>query len=72
MKIELHQEENEKTFFVKCNVCGHVLKDWIGSTPCCGSIAYECNEDGTNVSDKVNLYGFITSTENNEDARKNS
>ena len=58
MKIQLHPQEEEKDFFVKCNVCKHVYKNWIGSTYCCGSIAYQCNEDGSNESDTINLFGF--------------
>lgn len=30
----------EKDFIVVCNVCGTVYTNWVGSTPCCGSIAY--------------------------------
>lgn len=60
MNIELHPKEEENDFHVKCNVCGQVLKNWIGSTPCCGSIAYSCDEDGSNVSDTIQLFGFIS------------
>lgn len=44
----------EKEFWVECNVCKHRLKNWVGSTPCCGSIAWVI-EDGK-VTDKVKLY----------------
>lgn len=27
-------------FWVECNVCKTQLKNWTGSTPCCGSIAW--------------------------------
>jgi hypothetical protein len=27
-------------FWVECNVCKQQLKNWTGSTPCCGSIAW--------------------------------
>lgn len=30
----------KRDFFVECNVCGSRLKNWSGSTPCCGSIAF--------------------------------
>lgn len=60
MNIELHPKEEEKDFFVKCNVCGQILKNWIGSTACCGSIAYSCDEDGGNVTDTIQLFGFIS------------
>lgn len=32
--------ESESDFWVECNVCKTQLKNWTGSTPCCGSIAY--------------------------------
>ena len=59
MDIVLHPNEVKKDFFVKCNCCNQILTNWVGSTPCCGSIAYSCNEDGSNVSDAVHLYGAI-------------
>lgn len=31
---------SENDFWVECNVCKTQLKNWTGSTPCCGSIAY--------------------------------
>jgi hypothetical protein len=40
-------------FWVECNVCKQQLKNWTGSTPCCGSIAWVI-EDG-NVTNKTNL-----------------
>jgi hypothetical protein len=57
--INLHPKENEEKFYVKCNVCGHVLEDWIGSTPCCGSIAYTCDADGGNESKDIHLFGVF-------------
>lgn len=30
----------KQDFWVECNVCKTQLKNWTGSTPCCGSIAY--------------------------------
>ncbi len=32
--------EKEKEFWVECNVCKTQYKNHVGSTPCCGSIAY--------------------------------
>lgn len=32
--------EKEKDFWVECNVCGTQYKNHVGSTSCCGSIAY--------------------------------
>ena len=41
-------------FWVECNVCKQQLKNWTGSTPCCGSIAYMV-EDGK-ATTKINLF----------------
>lgn len=60
MNLELHPQEEEKKFYVKCNVCGQVLENWVGSTPCCGSIAYSCDKNGDNVSDEIHLFGFVS------------
>ncbi len=38
-------ENKETDFWVECNVCKTQLKNHIGSTPCCGSIAFLV-EDG--------------------------
>ena len=38
--------ENNTDFWVECNVCKTRLKNHVGSTPCCGSIAYLVKEDG--------------------------
>lgn len=27
-------------FKVECNCCGQIYENWVGSTPCCGSIAF--------------------------------
>lgn len=48
----------EKDFTVECNVCKQHYDNWIGSTPCCGSIAYLVNEDGE-TSQKVSLYTSV-------------
>lgn len=44
----------EEDFIVECNVCKKCLKNWTGSTPCCGSIAYIV-EDGK-VSEKMSMF----------------
>jgi len=44
-------------FWVECNVCKQQLKNWTGSTPCCGSIAYMI-EDGKSTT-KINLFTSI-------------
>jgi hypothetical protein len=37
----------EKDFKVECGVCRQWLYNHVGSTPCCGSIAYLVNDDDT-------------------------
>ncbi len=37
--------KEKKDFWVECNVCKHRLKNWVGSTPCCGSIAWVVEND---------------------------
>lgn len=46
--------KEKKDFWVECNVCKHRLKNWVGSTPCCGSIAWVVEED--KVTDKIIMY----------------
>jgi len=53
-------EEND--FWVQCNVCKQQLKNWTGSTPCCGSIAYLVENNGE-VSTKVSLFASINGSE---------
>ena len=48
----------EKDFWVQCNVCKTQWKNWVGSTPCCGSIAFLVGDDGE-VSKDFLLYGKI-------------
>jgi len=36
----------EEDFIVECNVCKQRLHNWIGSTPCCGSLAFLVDENG--------------------------
>jgi hypothetical protein len=54
-KIEKHiqskknlflSKELTKDFIVECNVCGQRYVNHVGSTPCCGSIAYLVDENG--------------------------
>lgn len=40
--------ENEKR--VLCNVCKQWYDNWVGSTPCCGSIAFQVNKETGEVS----------------------
>lgn len=50
--------EDNRDFTVECNVCGHWYENWVGSTPCCGSIAYLVQENGE-VTKKVSLYSSV-------------
>lgn len=45
-------------FVVECAVCKNRLENWVGSTPCCGSIAYLVSDDGT-VTDGFMLFGSL-------------
>lgn len=47
----------QKDFWVKCNVCKQHLLNWTGSTPCCGSIAYLV-ENGIETN-KISLFAQI-------------
>jgi hypothetical protein len=31
--------KDNKDFWVECDVCGQLYHNWVGSTPCCGSLA---------------------------------
>lgn len=37
----------EVGFTVECNCCKQWLDNWVGSTPCCGSVAYRLKKDDT-------------------------
>lgn len=47
-----------KDFWVECNVCKQQLKNWTGSTPCCGSIAFVVDETG-NAGNAINIFASI-------------
>jgi hypothetical protein len=47
-------KNKEQDFWVECNVCKQHFKNWTGSTPCCGSIAYMIEND--QPTNKVSLY----------------
>lgn len=49
-------------FWVECNVCKSRLKNWSGSTPCCGSIAYVVDEDGEATKD-MSLFASINGSD---------
>lgn len=47
----------DSDFWVECNVCKTQLKNWTGSTPCCGSIAWLV-EDGK-PTQKLSLFASV-------------
>jgi hypothetical protein len=58
--------EYEPDFWVECDVCKQHLKNWVGSTPCCGSIAYQVGPDDV-AAKRIKVYqwqpgGGITPT----------
>lgn len=50
-------KEPDNDFWVECNVCKTQYKNWIGSTPCCGSIAWII-EDGKPTK-KLSLFASV-------------
>lgn len=46
-------ENKKENFTVACNRCGQKYDNWIGSTPCCGSIAYRIDEDGKTTKEAL-------------------
>jgi hypothetical protein len=54
--------KEEKDFEVQCAVCGQIYTNWVGSTPCCGSIAYVIGDDGK-PTETIVLYGKISDDE---------
>jgi predicted ATP-dependent serine protease len=52
-------ENKQEDFTVECNVCKQQLDNWVGSTPCCGSIAYLIDEKTKKVSDKLLLHSAL-------------
>ena len=55
--IDKSKSSSKDDFWVECNVCKTQLKNWIGSTPCCGSIAWLV-VDGE-ATNKISLYGSV-------------
>jgi len=49
--------EKENDFWVECNVCKSQHKNWVGSTPCCGSIAYIVENGKT--TNKLSLFASV-------------
>ena len=52
----------KKNFWVACRVCGSQYKNWVGSTPCCGSLASLVDDNG-NATDNVVLFGSLNGSE---------
>lgn len=48
---------SDSDYWVECNICKSQLKNWVGSTPCCGSIAWIV-EDG-NPTKKLSLFTSV-------------
>lgn len=51
-------EANKQGFWVECNVCNARYKNLAGSTPCCGALAYEVDENG-NKTNRAVLHASI-------------
>lgn len=49
--------KNTKDFWVECNVCKTQLKNHVGSTPCCGSIAWLIENDKPTM--KISIFGSL-------------
>lgn len=55
----LHKkQEAPKDFWVQCGVCNGLIKNHVGSTPCCGSIAYVVNDEGITTKE-LKLFGSV-------------
>lgn len=50
--------EKQEIFTVECNVCKQRYDNWVGSTPCCGSLAFKVKEDGS-VSKEIELFARV-------------
>ena len=44
----------DKDYWVECCVCGQRYKNWVGSTPCCGSITFILNTLLEERKNKIN------------------
>ena len=54
-------DNNSADYWVESNVCKSQFKNWVGSTPCCGSVAYLV-EDGK-VTEKMSLLASVNAGE---------
>ena len=52
---------SKKDFWVQCNECNQQFKNWTGSTPCCGSIAYMVEDD--KPTNKVSLFASVNDSD---------
>ena len=52
-------EQND--FWVECNVCKIQYKNWSGSTPCCGSIAWIVDEVTGKPTKNLSIFASINS-----------
>ena len=51
----------EENFVVECNVCKQLYENYVGSTECCGSIAYIV-EDGV-ATKKMSIFASFGGSE---------
>jgi predicted ATP-dependent serine protease len=51
------EKQEQSDFEVECNVCGMRYKNWSGSTPCCGSIAWIV--ENNKPTKKLSLFASI-------------
>ena len=49
----MNNEEKTKDFIVECNVCRTQYKNHVGSTPCCGSIAFDVESGSIHLYSKA-------------------
>lgn len=49
-------KNKEEDFIVECNCCKQWYYNLVGSTSCCGSIAYKVNRETGEVSNNIFLY----------------
>lgn len=57
----MKNDEIAEALWVECSVCKQHLKNWTGSTPCCGAIGYVV-ENGETTS-KVSLFASFGDSE---------
>jgi len=45
---------DKKGWWVRCDVCNTALKEWAGSTPCCGSLAWVVSDEEAEELNRLN------------------